>query len=250
MEVETAFEQSDALAFEISMTPEAEAEAATKLLERGLLPKGRSLWQELGPDISQRLRKRLRKLSAPEFPLSAMRPWMAAISVYLMELEHAGFKPEHGVDRYFQQRAEKRRVSALETLDEHLGALAGISDEASILDIQHLLENGVEQEMQELEQAWKAGDLQHFKVWLKTIADRSPGSYQSMVVSRNRTMARQITAALEREETTFVVVGTAHLVGTGSVVERLQQAGVEVQRVMPLPVCDQENIPEGAATDQ
>jgi hypothetical protein len=79
--------------------------------------------------------------------------------------------------------------------------------------------------------AWQVGDLAPFETWVQRMAKDFPALYASHVVARNGAWVPRIRAMLKADATTFVMVGTAHLVGPDSIQRQLTRAGLSVERI-------------------
>ena len=81
-----------------------------------------------------------------------------------------------------------------------------------------------------LSQAWARGDVQaidHEAV--ETLRTEAPGTYQRLVVDRNRRWVEEIMKLLQGNKRIFIVVGVGHLVGADSVPALLRARGVKVE---------------------
>ena len=74
--------------------------------------------------------------------------------------------------------------------------------------------------------AWAGGDTQWFADELKSEIGRDPALYDSVLVARNRKWVPKIEALLNDSKNYLVIVGTAHLVGEGSVIALLKKDGI------------------------
>ena len=84
------------------------------------------------------------------------------------------------------------------------------------------------------QEAWKAGDIDFIENKLhEDMRDVSEETYHLMLTKRNRVMANKILSLLdikrEKEHKIFACVGIFHLVGQGSIIQMLQEAGYTLQ---------------------
>jgi uncharacterized protein YbaP (TraB family) len=160
-----------------------------------------------------------------------MRPWMAEITLSGMDLQHAGFDPELGVDVHYRRKAETNgmALSMLETPAEQIDYLAGLPLDIQVTQLRKTLEDGDTElkEVREIAAAWRAGDAAGIeRLLLKGIKD-SPAFYQSLVVDRNRRWIPRIESCIS-SGSCFVVVGAAHMVGTEGLIAMLRQKGYKI----------------------
>ena len=90
------------------------------------------------------------------------------------------------------------------------------------------------QEVDQLVQAWKSGDMKG----MEAIIAKSPKEdlrltpvYEKLINDRNRKMLSKIEDYLKGNATYFVVVGAAHLVGEKGIVEALLKKGYRVEQL-------------------
>ena len=87
------------------------------------------------------------------------------------------------------------------------------------------------QNMGELANAWRAGQLETLTEDLLADFDDFPELYESLVIRRNAAWTQEIDRMLGDGRRYLVVVGALHLVGRDSVVERLAARGHRAVRL-------------------
>ena len=84
----------------------------------------------------------------------------------------------------------------------------------------------VRKEVDDMVHAWVRGDTAWFETQLKSELGKDPKLYQSVLVARNRKWIPKIEALLNDDKNYLVIVGTAHLIGQGSVIDLLKKDGI------------------------
>lgn len=230
--IEDAFARATRLVVEVDITNVDQAVLQKKVMERGMLPAGRSLRADLAPDAARKLEEKLQAHGLPASGFDRMQPWLAYLVLSELDLSLMGYEAGNGVDLHFLGRAGDREVMELETADFQLDLLSGFTDqEQRELLTEYLDETGLEEETHELFDVWYAGDEERLSA---LIAEELGGSgvdakvEQELLRKRDAAMAVKIEELLQKPGVSFVVIGAAHLVGKGSVVDLLRSAGVDV----------------------
>ncbi len=233
--IEAAFSRASRLVVEVDVSKVDQAVLQKKVMERGMLPAGRSLRTELSSDAARKLEEKLEAHGLPASGFDRMQPWLAYLVLSELDLSLMGYAAAQGVDLHFLSRAGDREVVELETADFQLDLLSGFTDEDQReLLTEYLDETGLEEETLELFDAWYAGDEEQLSA---LITEELEGSgvnariEQELLRKRDAAMAVKIGELLQKPGVSFVVIGAAHLVGTGSVVDLLRAGGVDVTEV-------------------
>jgi len=74
--------------------------------------------------------------------------------------------------------------------------------------------------------AWQRGDTQWFQTHLQSDLKQDSQLYQSILGGRNRKWVPKIEALLNDDKNYLVIVGAAHLAGSGSVIDLLKKDGI------------------------
>ena len=129
--IEAAFEESDALVLELALDEAAQLGAAQRMLELGRLEPGRRLADVVQPATWELLVATQERRGGSLFGLRGFRPWFVALALTTQALQSEGFLAEHGIDEHFRRSAEgRKRIIALETVEEQLRLFTGLSAEA------------------------------------------------------------------------------------------------------------------------
>jgi uncharacterized protein YbaP (TraB family) len=202
----------------------------TELLASARLPEGKTLQGIMGDARYQRAQVLAREVGVDLGIFDAFAPWFAAEAISQLQLQQLGFQPQSGVEMFFLQRArtDGKSVAGLETVHDQIALFNALSmDEQADYLVSSLEEaHDLPKEVGAMVHAWASGDIQWFADELKSEIGRDPALYDSVLVARNRKWVPKIEALLNDDQNYLVIVGTAHLVGQGSVIALLKKDGI------------------------
>ena len=202
----------------------------TELLASARLPEGKTLPAIMGDARYQRAQVLAREVGVDLGIFDAFAPWFAAEAISQMQLQQLGFQPQSGVEMFFLERArtDGKSVAGLETVHDQIALFNALSmDEQADYLVSSLEEaHDLPKEVGAMVHAWASGDTQWFADELKSEIGRDPALYDSVLVARNRKWVPKIEALLDDNKNYLVIVGTAHLVGQGSVIALLKKDGI------------------------
>lgn len=230
--VATAFDGSQELVTEVVAGDPGALQQI--ILNRAVLPEGKTLRGELKPRERRAYEKAMTQLGLAPDQFDRLEPWYPAIVLAIMPLEKAGFTQEHGVEALLEARAKARGapITGLETMDYQLGlfdALSPAVQKKYLLEVAKGVPTIVD-EMQGIVHAWEAGDADRLAKLINADED-DPAMMQSLLIDRNRNWADWIKARLDKPGTIFIAVGAGHLAGAGSVQDQLKARGIAAMRV-------------------
>ncbi len=144
------------------------------------------------------------------------------------------------LDAYFQEYAtvSGKKFFALESFEDQMNALDGLSsgienDRLALFTAEMLQDRMIELYLQ--------GDIQGLDKIMKINLNAYPGSYEQLIVDRNKTMLAGIDSII-RKNATFCAVGAGHLGGDEGLVQLLRKKGYKLR---PITAVYTENaIPE------
>ncbi len=191
----------------------------------------------LDPDQRAAVNEALGALGVPAGAFDRFEPWFVGMTYGLLALQSSGLPVEaSGVDAHFFQRAKadgKERVP-FETVELQTAAFDDLptdSQVAFLMESVSMSPDSTAAMFAGMVDAWNAGDDDALAALLTDGFSR-PEMVEALLVTRNRAWIPQIESLLAREgENALVVVGAGHLVGAGSVVEMLREAGYTVERL-------------------
>jgi uncharacterized protein YbaP (TraB family) len=202
----------------------------TELLASARLPEGKTLPVIMGDARYKRAQALAREVGIDLGIFDAFAPWFAAEAISQLQLQQMGFQPQSGVEMFFLERArtDGKSVAGLETVHDQIALFDALSmDEQANYLVSSLEEaHDLPKEVDAMVHAWANGDTQWFADQLKSEIGRDAALYDSVLVARNRKWIPKIEALLNDDKNYLVIVGTAHLVGQGSVIALLKKDGI------------------------
>jgi uncharacterized protein YbaP (TraB family) len=233
--MDTAYADADALIMELDMDDLDPMQMQQAALELAVQPEGRTLQQQLGPQIYEQFVTKTRALGVEPAMLDRFQPWFAAITLVQLQLMKLGFDPEAGVEKRLMRRAadDGKKIEGLESVRQQLELMARLPDKQqrefllySVDDAQRMAS-----EVDKLLAAWRSGDAAAMAKLLQEGFDEYPDLYRPLTVERNRKWLPQIEQLLDDSQDYLVVVGALHLVGKESVIDLLERKGHRVKQL-------------------
>ncbi len=224
-----AYASSKALVMELAIDKVDPMQMAGWMMEHGMLKDGTSLRSVIGDERYRHVSAEAERLGVPMEAADMLEPWALGLQLLEMQYLQLGFDPQQGVEQQLQHRAQAdgKPISGLETMDEQLGLLQGMSypDQARFLDMIVTEMHEVETETQSVVSAWRAGDAAKLAALLSDEYKSFPALYRLLVTDRNKRWVPQIEQLLHGNQDYFVVVGALHLVGDGGLLELMRRDG-------------------------
>jgi len=216
---------------------EAQARLGALIREHGLNPPGVTLDDTLGEARAEVFAGLAERYGLSVDRLQPMRPWLAMLSLTQAVYAAEGYSGDSGPEQAILAlaAAQEDTVGYLEDISVQVEALAGL-DEAELLasfDVGvETLDSFADHTAASIE-AWRTGDTQRLDtLLLQPMRDTAPAAYQAVFLDRNANWAETLGVRLDDDGGVyFVAVGAGHLIGDGSVVDRLSGAGYTVERV-------------------
>ncbi len=233
--MESAFMDADALVLELNLDS-AMSGAMLMMANRGVYTDGRTLKSVLPEKTYSLLADRMADLGLSMAFVDRMKPWLAGFMLMSQEVQGGNFDAQHGIDMYFDHKAEKRGIPrlGLETAADQFNAFDGMSDAEQSQFLYYMLTDTTSDSGSSLDStiaAWKAGDTQKLQQVLTSGFADQPVLYQRLVVDRNRRWVPEIERLLKDSRNYMVVVGALHLVGDDSVIQMLRAMGYRVEQL-------------------
>jgi uncharacterized protein len=225
-----AYGNANSILMEVNLAEIDLQRMQTELLASARLPEGKTLPAIMGDARYQRAQVLAREVGIDLGIFDAFAPWFAAEAISQLQLQQLGFQPQSGVEMFFLERArtDGKSVAGLETVHDQIALFNALSmDEQADYLVSSLEEaHDLPKEVGAMVHAWASGDTQWFADELKSEIGRDPVLYDSVLVARNRKWVPKIEALLNDDKNYLVIVGTAHLVGQGSVIALLKKDGI------------------------
>ena len=227
-----ALDHSDTLMTELPDLPPGDVAAA--LLRHGSLAADKNLRKMMSDKQRTQLEAVLTRLGLPLTIFDRKKPWVAAATLPILQLQKAGYNLESGAETSLTKRATQqgRARGGLETADFQFGQFDKLNDAQQLEYLGAVLEalpqiNG---EISKMVGHWSRGDAAALAAQLNADSD-SPVLAEVLIFSRNRNWAAWIESRLKKPGTVFIAVGAGHLGGKGSVQEVLAKHGFKTVRV-------------------
>jgi hypothetical protein len=242
-EIEDAFAGCQVLAVEVDLAAQDQAALQELLQDKGVYAGNDTLARHVSPATYRRVGGYAAELGLPTVLTDRLRPWALNVMITMLEAQHAGLKPELGIDQHFLDLAKdsyggnKKSVVELESAEAQLDLLAGFPDkqQAELLDATLEGAGRTKEALARLVDAWKSGDADAMhRITAADPVKKRPALkpvFQKLVDDRNATMTKKIEAFLKSRKPTFVVVGAGHLSGPNSIPRLLQKRGYQVEQV-------------------
>ncbi|HEX6865721.1 MAG TPA: TraB/GumN family protein, partial [Caulobacteraceae bacterium] len=169
----------------------------------------------------------------PIATLERMRPWLAEVTLGVVQLAKGGANGSDGVERTLAAAAPATAARrAFETPADQIGFFADAPEKDQIASLESTLRQ-METEpggFGDLVEAWMSADLKALeRMGLKPMKRASPELYRRLVVQRNARWTDILLERLNGSGETVVVVGAAHLIGKDGVPAMLRKRGVAVE---------------------
>lgn len=161
--------------------------------------------------------------------LDGLKSWAAATSIETARAGTLGADVDHGVETVLTRAFSGRARLGLESLDEQLGLLDGLTE----ADQRALLIRGAVEGpgYRRTLAAWMRGDVATLARIDDRLFDGQPGLEETLLTNRNVRWSRWVAARLRRPGRIFMAVGAGHLAGQDSVPALLRRQGFVVRRV-------------------
>jgi uncharacterized protein len=219
---------------EIDPAATDEAATATITLARAIDPEGRDLFELLGRD-ADRVRSKAEDAGVQLDALAMFEPWFAGLMVSVMALQSHGYDAQHGVEQVIESEALKDRKGGcgLETLDGQLGMLDGLPAELQKEILMQAIDEAgdIEDKIEPMISAWRAGDERGLERSLDEDFDGYPELADALIYERNARWAGQVEEMLQGDKDVLLVVGAMHLVGDRGLPALLEKRGFSVKRM-------------------
>ena len=227
-----ALDHSDSLVTELPDLPPGDVAAA--LLRHGSLPPGKNLRQMMEEKQRTQFEAALTRLGLPVAIFDKTKPWVAAATLPILQLQKAGYNIQSGVENGLTRRATElgHPRAGLETADFQFGQFDSLSEEQQFEYLANVLGAlpEINAEIEKMVGSWTRGDAAALAAQLNSDSD-SPVLAEALIFSRNRNWASWIQNRLKLPGTVFVAVGAGHLGGKGSVQDVLAKEGFMAVRV-------------------
>lgn len=231
-----AFNESDELHVELNLL---DAETIAEVQKLQIRTDGKTLKDDLGEELYNRVKAIMDKVGVPEEMYSNLEPWtlINTLSILPLQLENP-YGTYMGVDIYLLTNAtlDGTSIYPFETPDLQMNILKeyySSHDGDLVEEIEKLMDALEDEEYKEITEgfnkmmvSWRDGNIEEFSKIFE--ADESS---KILLETRDPKMAEKIKEMLESEgeKTYFVLVGAGHYAPEGSVINYLEDYGFTVQ---------------------
>ena len=229
--IQEAYDSSDDLVVEVDMNNVDRQELGKKTMALGVNFDGTTLADALPPEDLEKLEAFCAERGFPFAGLNIMKPWLAAMTLAIMEYQRLGYDFDLGLDRHFLKQAAEsgKPVVQLESAEFQLEMLSSFSPELQQKFVLYSIRDldNVPDKVDDLMEAWKTGDVEALEKLMIDMGDEDSGGlkpvYDAMITERNYSMTEKIAAMIAEGGVHFVVVGAGHLIGEEGIVNLLDR---------------------------
>jgi len=223
------------IVFETDIGKKGEDEFQQKMMKLALYPKGQRLSKNISSTTYTLMKKKAEKVGIDVSNLEPFRPWFVAIAIAGAYLQKLGLNPDLGIDRYFFMKAvrDKKEIIFLETPEFQINLFAGLDSKRQEMVLRQMLSevDVIEKNFNEMIDAWLRGDVHKLASIIKEGFEGYPEIYKRFIVRRNKRWFLKLKRLLSEGEDVLVIVGSAHLVGDGSLVDLMKKSGYKVRQL-------------------
>jgi uncharacterized protein YbaP (TraB family) len=232
--MESALAGADELVLEVANIDDmmASAQAMAKL---GMSPGLPPIVERVPEGKRAALRAMIAESGYPEKAFDRLETWAAALPLLGVTFKRLGLDPSLGIERQIGTpfRTAGKTVTGLETVEQQLGYLDTLSEDAQRALLLSAVEDNAETRTQfkAMLDAWASGDLKGIERTFDDETQMSPELKAALMSRRNARWADWLAKRMERPGTVFVAVGAGHLAGADSVQAMLKKKGLKAKRV-------------------
>lgn len=227
-----ALRDSQRLLFEVD--PRPKNDWSDLFFKAARYPKGDNMRRHVHAETWNFLVKNFKISNYRIDTLEEWRPWAIAFFAWGIRGYNDVFSA-HGVDNHlaYQARRKGKEVGGLESNEEHVAVLRGMSHIDSEIILLDAIIRGDQRrdDFNKTRAAWKRGDVD--AIWAENLRFRneSPGADIRLLDERNVKWIPRIKAEMKTGVPTAIVAGTLHFCGPNGVVQLLQRAGYKVEQL-------------------
>ncbi|HZS18844.1 MAG TPA: TraB/GumN family protein [Candidatus Udaeobacter sp.] len=240
---EISLRESKRFLFEFDPTKHVEFEK--KFEAAGRYPRGQDLRSKIDPELLAWLRQNITTLSPENHRARRERkssfdnelgykPWWIAQHI-VGPATYTKTSLSHGLDNYFVDRAlrERKEIAGLESVDEHVAVMGGLSDRDSEFILRDTLEQprNADREFTRMYKAWRKGDTNALWKGDSRLRKQAPWIAARFVDDRNVKWIPRIEAELKSGKPTSIVAGALHFSGPNSVIKLLEKRGYKIEQL-------------------
>jgi uncharacterized protein len=228
-QLERAYDAAKVIVLEVDLDDMNPLDAVEFITTNGTLPADKTLADVVGAESYKRISTLAESLGVPEIVIAKLEPWAAALVLTQFALTKTGFDANLGIDMQITERArtDGKPVEGLETVIDQLSVFDDRSFEEQTRFLLDSTDDApkLNDDLQKLIVAWRAGDLRALEKEFIKEREKSPELYDALLGTRNRQWLPKIEALLEKDQDYLVVVGALHFVGRDGLLALLRSNG-------------------------
>ena len=165
-------------------------------------------------------------------PLFKFNPWVLTIALNQVLYTKADLDLQNGVDMHLLNRADKKKIEALESIDEQLDLLSSGTFEEQLKALKETIDELQNTDktigwLTKLKKLYLENNTEELKDFIGSLLDMTDGiSQDALLKDRNIVWAAKFEEYLNKGGTTFVFAGLAHFLGEDSVFEQMRIKGI------------------------
>lgn len=230
-----AFASAGTVFFEADTTGAAGLRAQSLATRRGLRRDGLRLTDQLDNYQAKLLEAVSNNGGLDLAALDAMQPWLAGEFLTLAAARRAGLSVDLSADEALKSRANRagKNIVFLETAEDQVRQSANLSESVQLELLTDTMErfDDMGPMLEKLAQDWSVGDVDALtEALMDPLATAPEGYVKAVFLDRNERWADRLDRFMQGSGTGFVAVGTAHLLGDGSLIDALEARGHAVAR--------------------
>lgn len=233
--IEDAYNECQQILFETNLDGLNDSEVMLKMLTMAIYPENESIEQNISSETYNALIGKLKGLSLSIGEFKQFKPWFVAMTLDIMEMRRLGFDLEYGMDQYFFNKAEvdDKEMSFLESVDFQINLFNEFDNNKQESYLRQTLDELelTEKIASDMINAWKTGDTKTIKSFVDQEFKDYPELYKILVLDRNEQWISKIEALKGSGKTALVIVGSAHLIGKGGIIELLREKGHAIEQL-------------------
>ena len=232
--IDAAYADSQQVWFEIPPGQMEDPKVVLKMMTSGMLGADKSLKDVIPADVWKKVRD-WDGDPTMKLAMSKMRPWMAALTITMVEYQKMGADPNLGLEKTIEKKAKAdgKETGGFETADFQLGLFSGLTDaqQADMLaeTFSELKES--KKMISDMLKSWKEGKVDELAKELDAGFKDYPDMKKLLLTDRNESWVEPIEKLAKGTKKTMILVGAGHLCGPGSVIDLLQKKGWKLRRV-------------------
>jgi uncharacterized protein len=235
----------DSKRFLFEFDPNRHVEFERKFEAAGKYPPGQDIRSKVQPDLLAWLRQNILTVKTDTHPGKRecvgtfdnelrYKPWWIAQHL-VGPATYSKSSLSHGLDNYFVDHAirERKEIAGLESVDEHVAVMGGLSDRDSEFILRDALDEprNAEKEFSKMHKAWLKGDTDALWAGDSRLRTRAPWIAARFVDNRNTKWISRIEAELKSGKPTAIVAGALHFSGPNSVIKLLEKRGYKIEQL-------------------